>query len=92
MERSEQVSTVDFDRTREFNMGLNWEHLGKEPLPPGGLFPWSVETWRARVPGGWLVLCIKDGGDQTSTGGVTFVPDPGHAWDGNALPVQMWNS
>lgn len=28
---------------------------------------------RAKVPGGWLVVCGT---------GVTFYPDPGHEWDG----------
>jgi hypothetical protein len=32
---------------------------------------------RARVPGGWLVA---SGG-----GGITFVPDPAHAWDGGSV-------
>lgn len=73
-------------------MALNWENLGKEALPPGGIMPWTVETWRSRVPGGWLVLTIKDGGNQASTLGVTFMPDPAHAWDGNALPSSAWGS
>lgn len=35
----------------------------------------SAGLARARVPGGWLV---------TSSGGVTFVPDEYHAWDGGS--------
>jgi hypothetical protein len=31
---------------------------------------------RAKVPGGWLVTCGT---------GVTFYPDPKHAWDGTSL-------
>jgi len=31
---------------------------------------------RARVPGGWLVA---------AGGGVTFLPDPAHAWDGGSV-------
>jgi hypothetical protein len=32
----------------------------------------EFEVRRAKVPGGWLV---------TAGGGVTFLPDPDHAWD-----------
>jgi hypothetical protein len=31
---------------------------------------------RAKIPGGWLVT-IRDEG-------ITFVPDPGHEWDGSS--------
>jgi hypothetical protein len=31
---------------------------------------------RAKVPGGWLIVCGT---------GVTFYPDPGHAWDGASV-------
>lgn len=34
---------------------------------------------RAKVPGGWLVRTILDGL------AMTFVPDPGHQWDGSSL-------
>ena len=32
---------------------------------------------RAKIPGGWLVA-IRDEG-------ITFVPDPGHEWDGSSV-------
>jgi len=32
---------------------------------------------RAAVPGGWLVVL--------GAGGVTFLPDPKHAWDGGSV-------
>lgn len=62
-------------------MAMNWENLGKENLPRG---TWTVETWRARVPGGWLVLCIITS-TKISTR-MKFVPDPAHEWDGNSVP------
>ncbi len=34
-------------------------------------------AYRSRVPGGWLIFTYKGG-----LGGVTFYPDPNHAWDG----------
>ena len=51
---------------------------------------------RLKVPGGWLVRWHKfsmaynaEQGRDTATagaGGMTFYPDPEHAWDGNSLP------
>lgn len=63
---------------------MNWEYLGKESLPPGTVFPKTVETWRAKVPGGWLVLTTMDIGSD-STHSTTFFPDPAHEWDGGTL-------
>ncbi len=40
----------------------------------------SGRTYRAKIPGGWLLT--KNSGDT----GITFVPDPQHKWDGNSLP------
>jgi hypothetical protein len=64
---------------------MNWEYLGKYALPPGAVFPKTVETWRAKVPGGWLVLTTLpyNSGIAQST---TFYPDPAHEWDGQTLP------
>ena len=42
-----------------------------------GFSPSAGDLSRAKVPGGWLVL-HKDS--------ITFVPDPNHLWDGQALP------
>jgi hypothetical protein len=41
------------------------------------------DTYRAKVPGGWLVVGTLNG----ETGGTTptFVPDPEHKWDGRSL-------
>ena len=33
---------------------------------------------RAKIPGGWLIL--------TNELSITFVPDPGHVWNGGSLP------
>lgn len=41
------------------------------------------DLYRSTVPGGWL---ISNGID----GGLVFLPDPDHAWDGNSLsPPEM---
>ena len=36
-------------------------------------------AYRARVPGGWLIFIYPPG---KGLYGVTFYPDPNHAWDG----------
>lgn len=41
---------------------------------------------RAKVPGGWLVTSSRDGGPGQIGSGITFVPDPDHQWDGQAIP------
>lgn len=40
-------------------------------------------TYRAWVPGGWLVAIWAGKGpfDHAWGGGITFVPDPGRTWD-----------
>jgi hypothetical protein len=37
-------------------------------------------TYRAKVPGGWLVRVSSGSGDT-----IAFYPDPNHTWDGNSL-------
>lgn len=65
-------------------MGIEWEYLGDQALPPGKIAPQHVETWRTPVPGGWLVLVIQKSG-QISGLSTTFYPDPQHEWDGSTL-------
>ncbi len=38
------------------------------------------EIFRSPVPGGWLISHGIDGG-------LTFVPDPSHDWDGHSLSL-----
>ena len=60
------------------------------PVKDAGAPP-SLNVYRAKVPGGWLVLVHqqKEKGQSSSQGfgmglgigsGVTFVPDPEHSW------------
>ena len=37
-------------------------------------------VYRAKVPGGWLVLVA-----QTEGTALTFYPDPNHTWNGSSL-------
>jgi len=60
-------------------VALKWEKLNDE-FPRG----YTHKTWRAKIPLGWLVRDSCSGGGG-SHGGVTFVPDPNHQWDGNSL-------
>jgi hypothetical protein len=54
-------------------MKMIWEKIESEGWLTGG------ELWRAKVPGGWLIMLF-------TIQGVTFYPDPKHEWDGNSLP------
>lgn len=44
----------------------------------------GYNIWRAAVPGGWLVAGFEAG----SASSVTFMPDPQHVWDGQAIVPQ----
>ena len=72
---------------------LDWERLDERGSAPFNLNPVAA---RAKVPGGWLVRMhgIKEEVDSShgaplvynwGYGGLTFIPDPGHTWDGNSL-------
>lgn len=41
----------------------------------------SIAMYRAKVPGGWLLMSKVTHGVSTS-----FYPDPSHTWDGASLP------
>jgi hypothetical protein len=53
---------------------LNARYEGKEP---------AKYVYRARVPGGWLIFTYPE---MKGLYGVTFYPDPNHAWDGGTQP------
>lgn len=63
---------------------LEWESLGKSTAElANSSLPYaaSLHTFRAWVPGGWLVL-VMIGGNDTS---LTFMPDPYHEWSGETI-------
>jgi hypothetical protein len=72
-------------RFKERNM-LKLEKLEQDFKFQGGEPVFHL--YRARIPGGWLVLMQNW---KTSWewaygyGGATFVPDPQHSWDGSSL-------
>ena len=77
---------------------IKWEFVYTTKAPPlaGPLF----KTYRAEVPGGWLVKFVYFMGRLNSTHALNFMPDPGHIWktEENAhwehigrLPGVNWN-
>ncbi len=68
---------------------MNWQRLKTD----------KFETYRAAVPGGWLVL-VKESKDASGAltghvGGLSFLPDSDHAWDGTdplASPLGLRDS
>jgi hypothetical protein len=53
---------------------LNASYEGTQP---------AKYVYRARVPGGWLIFTYPE---MKGLYGVTFYPDPNHAWDGGTQP------
>lgn len=45
----------------------------------------ALNISRAKVPGGWLVFIIHVT-VFSGQGGIAFVHDPSHTWDGSSLP------
>lgn len=67
---------------------INWEALDQSSVSSR-----YYNLRRAKVPGGWLILCeftISPGGedpeDMTRGAQITFYPDPSHGWNGGSLP------
>jgi hypothetical protein len=66
---------------------LAWERIAE--TFDGESAAQTLHTYRAKVPGGWLIAVWADArgtrGKKKSTedwgGGVAFVPDPLHAWN-----------
>ena len=46
---------------------------------------YTPELYRTAVPGGWLI-------SQSLTGGLVFLPDPEHEWDGDSLTLYPDNN
>ena len=60
-------------------LGQAVEQLEWKSLPCGGSF--VGEVLRGKVPGGWLILVNNGSANSHRFGtGLTFVPDPEHAW------------
>jgi hypothetical protein len=59
---------------------LEWQ-LVQETWTPGATIP-QAYTYRAKVPGGWLVsIWAGENDDHGLGGGLTFVPDPTWGWE-----------
>lgn len=55
---------------------MDWENLRGDGK--------MTNICRSAIPGGWLVF-VRLGGD---CGGLSFVPDPGHRWNGKSIQVK----
>jgi len=60
---------VNWFKSKESESSLNWQRLTSSG---------AIAAHRAAVPGGWLVFAVYAG----NFGGVTFLPDKDHQWDG----------
>ena len=58
---------------------LVWHKLNSSSA--GGEFFKLGDVYRAKVPGGWLVLVTNN------ARGLMFYPDAKHNWDGGSLPA-----
>jgi len=65
---------MGFSTKAEYVGSIVWEPLRSDGGPHG--------LCRAAVPGGWLVAFNSP---VPNAGGLTFVPDPSHDWDGDSL-------
>ena len=71
---------------------INWQALDHDANRAGEE---AFAMGRTKVPGGWLVMMYMvevetldvglRGAWGYGLGGLTFVPDPQHEWDGNSL-------
>jgi large subunit ribosomal protein L7/L12 len=60
-----------------------WEEM---PVAgPAGVYGWSVAVYRCKAPGGWLVMTTTKSIGTPEPRALTFVPDPTHRWDGDAV-------
>ena len=67
---------------------IEWEPLGRSTAELSASavpYPAPITTFRARVPGGWLVLVMTDATHSS----VTFFPDPFHEWNGGSLRAPL---
>ena len=48
----------------------------------------TTQTFRLKVPGGWLVRVVKSN-DDTSSQCMSFVCDPAHIWHLPSIPYQV---
>jgi hypothetical protein len=63
-------------------MPIQWEYLGTSKTPEAPYAPsFAVALYRAKVPGGWLLMTLANG----EWSNLTFYPDQHHRWDGSSL-------
>lgn len=64
---------------RKIDLQKHWEPVGRLTVPhavaSSGV---SLDFYRSKVPGGWLLLQYQTG--TTSQPTITFIPDAAHEW------------
>ena len=68
-----------------------WEELEPRVSYLSGKKGKAAPLYRAKVPGGWII-CLLAGVPNGGAGGLTFLPDPDHKWDGSSLDWESFNS
>ncbi|MEW6079494.1 MAG: hypothetical protein AB1724_16930 [Thermodesulfobacteriota bacterium] len=69
-----------------------WEEL--EPMVSylSGKAGKAAPLYRAKVPGGWVICLLASVAQAGAAGGLTFLPDPDHKWDGSTLDWKSFTS
>ena len=67
---------------------LSWERVKSDRCDsntPGMRALWNWNFYRAKVPGGWLIMSARVSAlpflPKTHGMSLTFYPDPDHSWD-----------
>ena len=62
-----------------------WEELEPRVAYLSGKVGKAAPLYRAKVPGGWIICLLAGVPQGGGAGGLTFLPDPDHKWDGSTL-------
>ncbi len=67
-----------FGPGRDYKATLVWEHVKNDSNQSEIKNSLRKESYRAKVPGGWLVEVRNN--NSPITGGLVYLPDPNHEW------------
>ena len=69
-----------------------WEELEPRVSYLSGKVGKAAPLYRAKVPGGWIVCLLAGVPQGGGAGGLAFLPDPSHKWDGSSLDWESFTS